>query len=86
MQVDGPQKLLVGNLGAMEKMLDVIRIKLNLGTYMGIFLKKKYWPMFKDFFFVCVIVKVRMFLLQSVDIFTLVVKTTFFAYDLSNTT
>lgn len=29
-QVDGPQKLLVGNLGAMEKMLEVIRTKLNL--------------------------------------------------------
>ena len=31
-QVDGPQKLLVGNLGAMEKMLEVIRTKLNLGN------------------------------------------------------
>lgn len=29
-QVDGPQKLLVGNLGAMEKMLEVIKFKLNL--------------------------------------------------------
>ena len=31
-QVDGPQKLLVGNLGAMEKMLEVIRTKLQLGN------------------------------------------------------
>ena len=55
MQVDGPQKLLVGNLGAMEKMLDVIRIKLNLGAYMDIFLKVLA-NVQGFFFFVCVCV------------------------------
>ena len=31
--MEGRQKLLVGNLGAMEKMLDLIRNKLSSGTY-----------------------------------------------------